>query len=110
MSLRNEFVMLLHSDLSAAGVDQLTSRFGLWVRNTMIHWGMGFVAFFVGTYFPEARPGVAVAIAAYALLQVVQMFSPGSFVGLLADGAFDVAILGSGYAMAFALAMRQIPQ
>ena len=110
MSLRNEFAMLLNSDLSAAGVDQLTSRFGLWVRNTMIHWGMGFVAFFAGTYFPEARGALAAMIACYILLQIVQMFSPGHIGNLLADGVFDVFVLGLGYAMAFTLAMREIPR
>lgn len=108
MQLLNELAMLLRSDVSANGIADLVSRDGLWIRNSMIHIGAGFVGWFWALHKPGARVWLHGAFAAYALLQVVQMFSGGSALALAIDGVWDLLSIAIGRAGAMAIAIAPV--
>ena len=98
MLLVDEFSALLLSDVGSNGLDALVSQPGLWLRNTMIHAGFGFLAFFMSVYAPWATPSrLRWAFAGYVILQGVQLWSEGPFWMLVADGVFDIFVLLAGY-------------
>ena len=101
MWLENEFSMLLHSNVSTLPVDQLTSKFGLYARNNIIHFFAGFAAFFISVYVGQkSRPYILAAFGIYAYLQIIQI-DAATFSATLIDGIFDIVVpfLGYGFAL-----------
>lgn len=110
MSQGGEFLGLLASDLSAAAIDQLVTRSGLWFRNSLIHLLAPFVGTVLWFHFSRFRVGLTALVIVYVGLQFVQLASPGRLSLLLIDGAFDLACLAVGIAAAWWLAMRDVPR
>lgn len=106
----HEISRLMMSDASAASVDLLVSKPGLWARNSLIHWAAGFVAYFGKVYFPKTILPLNLFFFAYVLLQIVQLWSPGALWLLIVDGLCDVLIVTCGYCMAWMIALRDLPR
>lgn len=87
----------LYSDLSTAAIDQLVTRFGLFARNSLIHFGAGFGWRLVTLFRPDWGVWGAWAFVAYLLLQGVQMASPGPWALLLIDGLWDAVLPVVGF-------------
>jgi hypothetical protein len=108
VSLVNEFSVLLYSDVSTASLDQLVTRWGLWLRNTLVHLESGFILYFVLLHRPQWRDCLIVAVWIYLGLQIVQLWSPGNLRLLVLDGVFDIVIAFSGYALGALVALRGV--
>jgi len=108
VSLADEFFMLLKSDMSSAAIDQLVTRPGLWIRNTLVHFAMGYVGCHVWLQSRKSRRVLLCFVAGYCALQIIQLFSPGRLSVLVLDGFFDVFVLNAGWAAAFVVAMKGV--
>lgn len=109
MSWEGEIYALLMSDVSSAGVEVLTSKLGLWARNSLIHFSLPFVTTIAYFHAPSLRAWIKVSAALYIALQVAQLWSPGTLSALVLDGIWDVLCAAFGACLAWWLAMRSIP-
>ncbi len=110
MSLESDVFSLIYSDFGAVGVEQLTSQFGLWVRNSLIHLWAGYVGYHQWHYHPVLQAVMLSIFIAYCLLQVVQLWTPGDFTLVALDSAWDIVSVAIGITWAWADAMRGVPK
>ncbi|PYG29984.1 hypothetical protein [Pelagimonas varians] len=110
MSWENDIFSLMYSDFGAVGVEELTSQFGLWVRNSIIHLWAGYVGFHQWFYHPDLRGTLQAVLIAYCLLQVVQLWTPGDFTLVALDSAWDIVAVAIGISWAWSDAMRGVPK
>lgn len=108
MSLANEFATLLYSDVSTAAIDQLVTKTGLWVRNTLLHFLGPFALTQLWFHFWATRRVLRALLWFVVGLQVLQLWSPGALLWLAIDGAFDIAVIAGGITAAWWLAMREV--
>lgn len=105
----DEIARLLQSDVGGASVDQLTSPFGLWVRNTLIHAGAGFGVYFLHMYVAAVTAvHVWCVYGAYIGLQLVQVFTAQRPIAAIGDGLLDIVVAFAGFALAWAVATRDV--
>ncbi len=96
MSLVNEIQMLFVSDVSGADVSDLTSNFGLFVRNTLVHFAIGFVGYvFWSTHGEWVRRFFTIGFWSYIGAQYLQWLNSRSW-PVFFDGFFDVFVLFFG--------------
>lgn len=111
MSLRDELTRLLHSDMGGATVTQLATPFDLWIRNNLIHWAAGFVAYFLSVYYAAIRSHhLALSFAAYVLLQAIQVATATNTAPALIDGLIDALLPLIGFVFAWHLGTREVAQ
>lgn len=106
MFLESDLLGLTYSDVGVVGIEKLTSQFGLWVRNSIIHLWVGYVGFHQWFYHPSARAVFSALFNGYCLLQVAQLWTPGDFLWIALDSVWDVAAVVIGINWAWSDAMR----
>lgn len=110
MFFESDVFGLLYSDAGAVAVENLTSQIGLWVRNSLIHLGAGYLGFHQWHYHPTFQATFQFLFIAYALLQVVQLWTPGNMAYVALDSVWDLAAVAVGICWAWADVVRGVPK
>lgn len=111
MLLGDELARLGLSDAGLSDIEDLVSPIGLWVRNTIIHFGMGFSIYMLSVFRPRTFNSETVVMfyLLFVAVQIIQLWSPGHLLVLVADGFIDTLAVIVGYVTALWITGCDVP-